>query len=69
MNTTTQIKIEGLRHITATGHLEKAMEAVPGVESVELDAERECAVVEHAGADPVRLMAVAAKEGFPATAL
>jgi hypothetical protein len=58
---TTRLKIQDLRNVVAVGHLEHSLEAVPGVDSVNIDLTCEEAVIEHEGADP-RLLAVAAAE-------
>ena len=52
----------------ATGleHLEKSLESVPGVHSVEIDSANRRAVIEHEGADPRKLAAAAAEEGYKA---
>jgi hypothetical protein len=57
------LKIAGLKNVPSA-HLEKTLEAVPGVESVELDYEGEGAIVQHEGADPKLLAAAAATIGF-----
>ncbi|HEY0944090.1 MAG TPA: heavy metal-associated domain-containing protein [Opitutaceae bacterium] len=66
MSTITHIKLAGLRRVAAPGHLEKRFEAVPGVRSVEIDPEAECATVVHEGADTGKLLVAAANEGFQA---
>lgn len=64
MSTITQIKLAGLRRVTAAGHLEKRFEAVAGVQSVEIDPQTECATIVHEGADTEKLLVAAANEGF-----
>lgn len=64
---TTCLKIEGLSNVVATGHLEKSLEAVPGVASVEIDHTSECAIVEHDGASLQLLQTAAADLGYRAT--
>ena len=63
---TTCLKIQGLRDVTSTGHLEKALEAVPGVRSVEIDPAGEQAIVEHDAANPRLLTTAAAGLGYHA---
>ena len=57
------LKIAGLKNVPSA-HLEKTLEAVPGVQSVQLDYDEEGATVEHEGADPKLLAAAAASIGF-----
>jgi copper chaperone CopZ len=63
----TCLKIEGLSDVVAVGHLEKSLEAVPGVASVEIDRTGEQAIVEHDGASPQKLQSAAADLGFRTT--
>ena len=65
MNIPIRVNLDGRPPMN--GHLEKALEAIPGVQAVEIDREQQCALVEHDGADPGRLLAAAAEEGFQAT--
>jgi len=67
MTTTTEIRIRGLKEVTATGHLEHRIEAVPHVQSVEIDPQNERAIVEHDGADLTKITTAIAEEGFEAT--
>lgn len=62
----THLRIQGLRNVTAIGHLEKSLEAVPGVQAVRIDSTGEEAMVEHDGADPKLLIAAAAELGYRA---
>ncbi len=64
MSTKTNLHIQGLRNITSTAHLEKKLEAVPGVQAVEIDPQNEQAIVEHDGADMEKLKVAAAEEGL-----
>ena len=52
---TTRIKIAKLSAATDTAHLEKALEAVPLVESAEIDPGAHEAIVRHDGADPAQV--------------
>ena len=67
MSTKTDIHIKGLRNITSTAHLEKSLEAVPGVQAVEIDPQNERAIVEHDGADLEKLKVALAAEGLQST--
>jgi copper chaperone CopZ len=59
--TTTHIKIATLRGATDAAHLEKALEAVPRVQSVRIDPAGRQAIVQHEAADP-RELALAVKQ-------
>lgn len=61
------IRIEGLRNVASTAHLEKKLEAVPGVQSVEIDVEHEQAMVEHEGADLRKIRRAVLDEGLHVT--
>lgn len=61
----TELKLDGL-HNLAAGHLEKSLEAVPGVQSVELDHANDRAIIEHDGADLEKLTTTANMEGVRA---
>ena len=52
---TTKIKIEGMSCLNCATHIEKALEAVPGVKEVDVELE-EGATVKHDGADPQQLL-------------
>ena len=67
MSTKTDILIKGLRNVTSTAHLEKKLEAVPGVEAVEIDSQNERAIVEHHGADMEKLKVAVMEEGLQPT--
>jgi len=69
MTQKTQIQIPGLRTHTAAAHLEKTIEAVPGVQAVELEPQSERAIVEHDGADLNKIVAALAAEGLDARPL
>lgn len=61
---TTRIRIQNLADATDTSHIEKALEAVPGVEAVALTPDRGEATVHHAGADPALLQRALAELGY-----
>ena len=65
--TTTQIKIAKLSDATDAAHLEKALEAVPRVQSVRVDPDANAAFVEHDGADPNELTAAVKRLGYPSS--
>ncbi|HEY0946445.1 MAG TPA: heavy metal-associated domain-containing protein [Opitutaceae bacterium] len=64
--TTTHIKIAKLPAGVDTTPLEKALEAVPGVQSVTVDSDAHEAIVEHDAADPGQLTEAVKREGYPA---
>ena len=64
MSTKTNIRIEGLKNVTSTAHLEKKLEAIPGVQSVEIDPQNENAIVEHDGADLRKIRTAVMEEGL-----
>lgn len=66
--TMTRVVIKGLESATDTGHLEKALEAVPHVASVEIDPSTRFAMVEHDGARPELLVAAVHALGYGAAA-
>ena len=61
---TTTLRIEGLGATAATGHIEKALEAVPSVDAVELDSASGTAIVEHHGADHQLLLQALRSVGY-----
>jgi copper chaperone CopZ len=61
---TTRLKIAKLGAATDTAHLQKALEAVPQVGAVEIDAEAHEAVVEHDGADTAQMTAALKNQGY-----
>ena len=63
---TTQIEIDRLADATDTAHLEKAIEAVPRVQSVEIDPQNGRALVTHDGASPEKLAAAVRDLGYSA---
>lgn len=66
---TTHVKIEELQDGPGgTAHLEKTLEAIPQVQSVEIDLGSGCAIVEHDGVAPAVLIAALQKRGYRATA-
>ena len=62
------IEIPGCDDATDNGHLEKALEAVPGVESVEIDPASGTATVRHQGSDAGQLLAAVRTLGYEARA-
>ena len=65
---TTQLVIDNFENVTDTAHLEKAFEAVPGVESVEIDPQSRKVLITHHGADPSQLASAAQKLGYRTSA-
>lgn len=63
----TRLTLPGLREVLDVAHIEKSLEAVPGVQRVTLDREKETAEVEHEGADLEALKAAARAVGLSAT--
>jgi copper chaperone CopZ len=63
---TTQIKIAKLSGATDAAHLEKALEAVPRVQSARVDPESHAAIVEHDDVDPQELTEAIKRLGYPA---
>lgn len=61
---TTRLKIAKLDAGTDTAHLQKALEAVPQVGAVEIDAGSHEAVVEHDGADTTELKNALKNQGY-----
>jgi cation transport ATPase len=61
---TTRLKIAKLDAATDTAHLQKALEAVPQVGAVEIDAGSHEAVVEHDGADTSQMTAALKNQGY-----
>lgn len=61
------LKIAQLSGATDTAHLEKAIEAVPGVASVEVESASHTVVVEHEGVEPSHLVTVAEDLGYNAS--
>jgi len=66
MSTTTHLEIDRLEGATDTAHLEKAIEAVPHVQSVEFDVPQNRAIVTHDGANPEKLAAAVRDLGYSA---
>lgn len=60
----TRLKIAKLTDPADAAHLEKALEAVPRVSSVRLEAEEHQAVIEHEGADADEFTAAAKQLGY-----
>lgn len=64
---TTRLKIAKLSSATDAEHIEKALEAVPRVASVQLDPSAHQAIVEHDGADVNELTSAVKEIGYVAT--
>lgn len=64
---TTRLKIAKLAGATDAEHIEKALESVPHVTSVELAPDRNEALVDHDGADEGELIAAVRQLGYLAT--
>jgi universal stress protein A len=60
----TRLRLPGIRHAIDFGHIEKALEAVPLVQSVTIDRQNETATVEHDGAAMEQLRAAARSVGL-----
>lgn len=63
-NDTTRLRISKLDDAAEAAQLEKALEAVPGVNEVEVDAETNEATVRHADVPPQKLTQALRKEGY-----
>lgn len=63
----THIQIAKLEGATDAAHLEKALEAVPRVQSVKIDPAAHEAIVEHDAADVQELTTAVKRLGYPAT--
>jgi len=63
---TTRILLENLENVADTAHLEKALEAVPGVHRVQVHLESSSATVEHEGADLRQLTTAVNQAGYHA---
>lgn len=61
---TTRLLISKLDDATDTSHLEKALEAVPGVQFVEIDPGAHEAIVQHEGAEPKQLTQALREQGY-----
>ena len=61
---TTRLKIAKLSGATDTAHIEKALEAVPRVKSVKVEAEENQAIVDHEGADVGELTSAVKQLGY-----
>jgi copper chaperone CopZ len=64
----TRVAIEGLHGATDTEHIEKALEAVPRVQSVEIDPAAGSAIVRHDGARSTDLVSALGAVGYRAVA-
>jgi copper chaperone CopZ len=62
---TLHIKVDSVSPALAE-HLEKSIESVPHVQSVGVDADASCIVVEHDGAERDEVIAALREEGFEA---
>jgi copper chaperone CopZ len=65
---TTHLHVPDLQSATDTAHLEKALEAVPHVRSVELETEAKQIQVEHDGANIDELTRALRQLGYSASA-
>lgn len=63
----TRLNLPAFEDLADTAHLEKALESVPGVESVEIDPAARQAIVQHRDTPPDRLIAAVAELGYSAT--
>lgn len=63
----TRIKIAKLADATDIAHIEKALEAVPGVHAVRVEAAENRAIVEHDGANETQLTSAIKQTGYVAT--
>jgi copper chaperone CopZ len=63
----TRLKIAKLAGATDAEHIEKALESVPRVKSVTIDADANEAVVDHDGADDGELTTAVKQQGYIAT--
>jgi copper chaperone CopZ len=61
---TIRLKIAKLAGATDTAHIEKALESVSRVKSVQLDPTANEAIVEHDGADETELTAAIKQQGY-----
>ena len=64
--TTTRLKINGMQCEACVAHVEKALEAVSGVQSVQVDLTAGQAIVQHEGADENAMLRAVAEEGYEA---
>ncbi len=63
---TTQLQIGGMMCAACAGHVTKALQAVPGVQRVQVQNHPDLATVEHDGADVGTLIAAIEEEGYTA---
>jgi copper chaperone CopZ len=63
----TRLKIAKLTAATDTAHIEKALEAVPKVNSVRVEPSENQAIVDHDGADERQLTTAVKQLGYIAT--
>ena len=63
---TTQLKVTGMMCEACVGHVKKALEAVPGVQSVAVELAAGGASVRHDGADEQKLLQAVREEGYEA---
>jgi len=63
---TTELKVSGMMCGACAGHVSKALQNVPGVQSVEVDLAAASARVEHNGADTQAMVAAIDEEGYTA---
>ena len=64
---TTHLKIAKLDNATDIAHIEKALEAVPGVQSARVVADENEAVIEHEDADTAEMTTAVKKLGYVST--
>ncbi|CAN5569459.1 hypothetical protein BH18VER1_BH18VER1_07240 [soil metagenome] len=67
MKQTIQLQIEGT--LAESAHLEKALEAVPGIEDVRVEIELDRATIEHEGSNREELLRAIKATGHKATLL
>lgn len=60
----TTLKVEGLNATAENAHLEKAIEAIPGVESVEMDSGHKTILVEHQNVPEKELLTALQAAGY-----
>jgi copper chaperone CopZ len=63
---TTLLRIARSSDVGASVHIEKALEAIPGLNSVKVDLQQGQVTVEHDGADPEQLRRAFMTSGLPA---
>lgn len=66
MMETTRLQITGMVCDACAGHVEKSLQAVPGVQSVRVDRAAGQATAAHKGADEKQLVEAVAEAGYQA---